>query len=357
MNTRTRVISPAHALFTSLTATGSHSGNVSQLHRVQSASWGFNVTREDVQQWGNLAPIDQVITEPPTVNLDFSYLVTDVANEDKLGLTVNAGVSALSGILVKNEDEKNYFILTVPEGNDANGYAAGQGAVFGIGNGFITNYSLEGAVGGFPTASVTVEGLNIDGYLSGIDQVIPAVNPSNGNHLVGTNFTLPAAVSGEVGQVTAIQPGDITLDLGASALFVDLSGISIQSFNVGLELGRENIQSLGYKFSRSKELTFPINVSFGVEVLAGDLTTGSLANILCNDVPYDLAVTLKAPSCDGSGDVVVKVDVKGAKLESQSWSNDIGSNETVSINWTAQVSSPQDTTRGVFLSGLVSSDY
>lgn len=357
MNTRNRVISPALALFDSLTATGSHSGNVTQIHRVQTANYGFTITRQDVSQLGNLAPIDQVITEPPTVNLDFSYLATDVANEEKLGFVVNGVASVLSGLLTKQQDEKNYFILTVPEGNDANGYAAGSGSVIGIGNGFVSNYSLEGAVGGFPTASVTVEALNVDGYLSGTNQPIPAVNPVNGNKLVGIEFSLPPAVSGEVGQVTAIQPGDITLSLGQAALFVDLSGISIQSFNTSFDLARENIQALGYKFSRSKELTFPINVNFGVEVLAGDLTTGSLANILCNDLKYTLGVQLRAPDCAGTGEVAIGLEIRGAKLESQNWQASIGPSQTVSINWVAQIGGPNDQLNGLFMSGIGQADY
>ena len=52
--------------------------------------------------------------------------------------------SAISGILA-NTSGRNYHILTVKEGNDANGSSLNtdtDSTVISIGNGFITNYSV-----------------------------------------------------------------------------------------------------------------------------------------------------------------------------------------------------------------------
>ena len=87
-----------------------------QIHRVQSANYSFAISRQDVNQFGNLARIDTAVIEAPTVGLDFSYLVTDGSNEDKLGITAQAAeVSAVSGLL-SNVSGRNYHILTVEEG-------------------------------------------------------------------------------------------------------------------------------------------------------------------------------------------------------------------------------------------------
>ncbi len=353
-NTRNRIISQSQAIFVGPTpATGTHAtANINQLHRIQSEDHGFSVKRQEISQYGVLAPIDRVALEAPTVNLSFSYLSTNVVNEQNIGFTVNEPTSVLSGILSKVSDEKNYFILTVPEGNDADGFSAGSGSVIGIGNGFVNSYSIEGSVGNFPTASVKVEGLNMKGYISGINQPIPAVNPQNGNEIVGINFTLPAASSGDVGQATALRPGDITLDLGNAALFVDLSGISVQSFNCSFDLNREDIKALGYKYARSKEVQFPINVNFSVDVLAGDLTTGSISTILCDETRYDASITMREPDCAGSGDVAVKITLKNIKLESQQYKGSIGPAQTIAIQWVGQIGGPQDLANGLFLSGI-----
>jgi len=133
--------------------------------------------RRDVNQFGNLAAIDRIILEQPTVGLDFTYLLTDMANEKNLGFTINAtgtGIiditspaatgSCLAGILTSGfVNTKNYFIRTVSEGNDASAFSADSaanitpGSTIGLGNGFLTNYSINAAVGDFPTVSVSLE--------------------------------------------------------------------------------------------------------------------------------------------------------------------------------------------------------
>lgn len=66
---RNRVIYQSEALFVSdgtLVPTAVHAANkIKQLHRVQSANYGFSVARQDVNQFGNLARIDAIILEPP----------------------------------------------------------------------------------------------------------------------------------------------------------------------------------------------------------------------------------------------------------------------------------------------------
>jgi len=359
MNTRRRVISPAKALFVGPTpATGVHTtGTIKQLRRIQSLEYGFNIARQDVSQYGELAPIDRVSLEPPTVTLSSSYLITDVINERSLGLTTNSTTSVLSGILAGAEDEKNYFILTVNEGSDANGFAADSGSVIGIGNGFLNNYSIEASVGGFPTVSFSVEGLNMEGYADPSGEFLPAVNPQNGFQITGQTFRLPPATANAgSGQPSALRPGDISLNLGGtgSAKFIDFSGISIQSFTCGFDLARESIQALGYKYARSKEIQFPINVNFSVDILAGDMPEGSIGDLLCEEDNNDFVVTMRQPNCDGTGNIALQLDVKNCKLESQNWSSSIGPAETVSVSWIAQVAGPESLTNGLFMSGVTS---
>ena len=77
---RNRVIYQSEALFagqksTASTITAAHTTEeIRQLHRVQSANYSFNIARTDVNQFGELAAIDRVALETPTVSLDFTYL-------------------------------------------------------------------------------------------------------------------------------------------------------------------------------------------------------------------------------------------------------------------------------------------
>ena len=89
---RNRIIYQSEALFAGqLTGvTDAHNENqIKQLHRVQSANYAFNISRTDVNQFGELAAIDRGVLDTPTVSLDFSYYLANFANEANLGFTVN----------------------------------------------------------------------------------------------------------------------------------------------------------------------------------------------------------------------------------------------------------------------------
>ena len=251
---------------------------VNQLQRIQTANYSFNITRQDVNQFGELAAIDRVILESPTVSLDFSYILGSLVNEHNIGFTITPSGStsvsaALQGILNKTEDERNYFIKTVAEGTDALGGSdvatTSPPSVIGIGNGFVTSYSTEGAVGDFPTASVSVEALNMD-FTAGVSgNFIPAVDPANGTKDATRKYALPSGMSdagtnpsgvqpqphANASGVSALRPGDISLSWfpnGATAELTQLTGIvlsdaKIQSYTMSFDLSRDPLQKLGSK--------------------------------------------------------------------------------------------------------------
>ena len=100
-----------------------------QLQRVQSANYNFEISRQDVNQFGNLAAIDRIILDQPTVGLDTSWYMCSLWNEAKCGFHVNQDVeytsssfdSCIKHMLDKTKDERNYYIRVVKEGSDAAG--------------------------------------------------------------------------------------------------------------------------------------------------------------------------------------------------------------------------------------------
>ena len=62
--------------------------------------------------------------------------------------------------LIEDTQGNNYFIVTSKEGKDVQGDTVTNGSsdfdVISIGNGFISDYSIDASVGALPTASVTV---------------------------------------------------------------------------------------------------------------------------------------------------------------------------------------------------------
>jgi hypothetical protein len=353
------------------------SGDFHQIHRVQSANYNFAINRTDVNQFGNLARIDTAVIDAPTVGLDFSYLVTNGLNEDKLGIsTATQGDSALtcsaiSGIL-SNISGRNYHILTVTEGEDANqddklGAAwdavtnkaqAATSTVISIGNGFLTNYSINASVGAIPTASVSVEGLNITAQTAGTGLPTPSINPNNG--IQGTaKFSLPHANKGSVGEI--LRPGDIEVNLtkgGATGLLANFAdgaktAAHIQSFSIDLPLGRSLLQRLGNSFGFAREVDFPVQVSCSISAIAADLKAGNLFNELYDNTKSTIEIVMKAPSSDGAGvgaDQLMYI-LKNVTLESESFSSSIGDNKSVDLTFSATVGGPDDISNGLFISG------
>ena len=168
-------INPTGIATGSRTAGGGRLNDHADLNRIQSCNYTFSIGRQDVNQFGELAAIDRIITETPTVSLEGSYLVANLGNEKKLGFDIFAGpkdpvsttpVSCISGLIdtETNQGVKNYYILTTKEGSDAidNTKSGNYESIIGIGNASLTSYSTEGAVGGLPTASFTIEGQNLN---------------------------------------------------------------------------------------------------------------------------------------------------------------------------------------------------
>jgi len=337
---------------------------VNQLQRVQTANYSFNVARTDVNQFGQLAAIDRVILTSPTVSLDFSYILANLSNEVDLGFTVVSGssdsnISAISGFLNATQDERNYFIRTASEGNDAVGFSnlsSGNNGVIGIGNAFISSYSTEGSVGNFPTASISVEGSNMTFQQGLSGNFVPAINPTDGLPL--RNFyTLPLTVQntaiGSGNAISALRPGDITLNIESMISGgggVDTSTMNIQSYNLSFDLGRTPIEKLGNKFAFAKPVDFPLTVNLSVDAQVTDMVTGNLASLLVDDsYRFSPSVTIKSPT-DRSL-VMAKFALRGAKVISQEFSSDIGSNKTVTLTFESQVGGPQDTANGLFING------
>lgn len=378
---RIKTISQNLALFVSSGSStgGAHGTNLYQIWGLQSLNWNWSNPKQDVQVYGLGAPITRETVESPQVTLDFSYYVTNANNEYRLGFeTLNGATSVLTRILAQTADDKNYFVYVAPEGQDAvNRSGSDSCSVIGFGNGFINSYSLEAAVGGFPTASVQVQALNYKTYTSGTNCPVPTVNPTDGLETAVNNpsytFSVPYirnaynsgmfdGVAGNTGTPPVILPGDIVLTLsravptaaGYTGLFYDYSSACIQSFNLSYDMNRQAINCLGSKFATSRAVQFPINVNFEMEMLAKDIITGSLADFICGAGTYEAQISLRRPSCAGNGAEQIGIKIKNMSLEGQSVSASVGSTpQTIRTTWIGQVGGASDTTNGFFMSGAV----
>lgn len=358
-------------------ASGLANGNgtlVDWLTRVQSCNYSLQIPRTDINQFGELAAIDRIILQQPTVSLDLSYLLANFSNENNIGMYVTKTgniemVSCISGFLSKLTDEHNIFVVDAAEGADVNNASSinnSQANTYAFGNMFLSSYNSQGSVGNLPTVDLRFEGLNMMVQSGTQNNSIPAVFPSNGDRVTGWFYQLPIPQSnanpgsGDL-TISALRPGDMTLTIFNSGTSVEYAALgaspspingAVQGYRIGVTLGREDLLKLGSKFAYSKEIKFPVTVSFSVNGLVRDVTTGDLSTVICADNPYDVELAIKKPGCETNRPVIARYKILGAKLDGQSYSLGIGSNKTFTLDFSSQIGSSTQGV-GLFMSGLV----
>jgi hypothetical protein len=349
-----------------------------KLDRVQSCNFNFTINRQDINELGKLARIDSIVMESPTVGLDFSYYVTDGLNERLMGFNMystgdatntNPAGQSISGLLADLQGN-NYYILTVQDGEDVVGTSssttpANSNTVVGIGNGFITEYSFDASVGAIPTASVTVEAFNIKadaltGNTAGvITGTSPAINitasPATKFSSTGTSYGLSGAFTTGVSQVTALRPGDIVLSLSNPDGMTDVSGTNqahIQSFQFTIPLSRTILQRLGNTFGFARVINVPINMDITISAIVNELKTMNLFDELLTGTKTNFSIQLN----DYNGSGKVRYGISGALFSSETYSENIGDNQTVDLTFNVQLGGANDTENGVFMSGSYAVD-
>ena len=361
---RNRVIYQSEALFVSEDASLSGISEHDQLQRVQSANYSFSISRQDINQYAQLGRIDSIVLEAPTVSLDFSYYLGDGFNEEALGFANSSDFSVgfASGHMTATSG-KNLFILTSDEGKDViTNKSATNYSVIGLGNAYLTDYTLDASVGSIPTVSVTMEAANINGTanVSGSSQGFsgisnPAITQTSGTSLSGL-ITLPAATSG-VGPLTALRPGDIAISFGDAASnandgpIVDISGDAdgahIQSVSLSLAMSRSPLERLGTRFPFARTIDFPVNVTMNVSAIVNEISAANLADMIDNQNGIEITTTFK----DRNQTPQAVFKLKNAKLDSESFSSSIGSNKTVDLTFSTQIGGPRDVRNNILFSG------
>ena len=391
---------------TNPTNTGELASGISllkKMDRIQNCNFNFSINRQDINEFGKLARIDSIVMETPTVGLDFSYYVTDGYNERLMGFNVTGfksdgstfidtsvvnGAQAISGLL-SDLQGNNYYILTVDEGEDVvGGNLTPSSTIVALGNVFISEYGFDASVGAIPTVSVTLEAFNIKSDASEVPKTLSSVgslgdggadivtitgispaidlfanpatkltNVKNGYKLdISRNFTGAIGLAPGVNftgfttgtsAVSALRPGDIQLILPSSEGLTNLSTAHIQSFQFTLPLSRTVLQRLGNTFGFARVIDVPINMDLSMSAIVSELRDENLFDILASPIKQDFTIALK----DSNGNRKIAYTIKGAILQGETYSENIGDNQTVDLTYTVQIGGANDTTAGLFMSG------
>lgn len=362
---RNRVIYQSESLYVSKDASSTSSGDHEELIRVQSANYGFNINRQDVNQYGNLARIDSLILEAPTVNFDFSYYVGDGFNEKALGFDITSNAQFPSGFLEAGSG-RNFYIVTSDEGQDSVNFLAGDNySLIGIGNAFLSDYSVDLSVGALPTATVSFEAANINSTNGTIEGTAPSnFNMSGESPAIDIELGTPLGKEVRIlkpkntgdGGPSALRPGDIYITFPGfteeNSALVKISGdgkFHLQSANLSVPLSRSSIERLGSKFPFARVVDFPVNASLSVNALVSEQESRDLSALISGCSSSDGEVQITMQSCEGLDAMIW--NLKGATLDSESYSSSIGSNKSVDLTFGVQLGGVDDLENGIICSG------
>ena len=137
-------------------------------NRVQKADISVSVNRQDIKNLGSDSFLDRKIVSEPDITINFDYFLTDGHEESVLGFNIASGHQDVSGSIYKDlKEDKTAFLIIGEEPFDLTGYAAkpqkfkGLTAI-GLGNCYLTDYSISASVGSIAQASASMKCSNIN---------------------------------------------------------------------------------------------------------------------------------------------------------------------------------------------------
>lgn len=367
---RNRTIYQSESLFVGKSIYASGKNENHELIRVQGASYGFSLNKQDVTQYGRQLRLDTVQLEQPTVNFDFSYYLGDGLNEKNIGFDVNADKQFV-GPFMDSFSGNNFYMLTSDEGVDAVSFESGDNySLIGIGNAYLTNYTLNMSVGSAPTVELSYQAANINsqnGQVSGqvITGSMPSINPEE-DKIVSGNVVLKKPKDKGDSRPSVIRPGDITLEFpgfqsnqeGPISTTEGNGSFHVQTASLSLPLNRSELYRIGTKHSYARVLDYPINGTLTVTAVLSEIESENLLNIVseCRDQgTKDICLTLdKCRKSEYGIDLQgveksMKITLKGVDLISEAFTSQVGSNKAVDVAFRVQVGSEDDLSRGVLV--------
>jgi len=333
------------------------------LERVQSFDISVNIPLEDVNEFARLASIARINLEGAEVSAKMSYLLVDYTNEVRMGLVVKSDEHFISDLIKSGNNYRQYFKVVADEGIDVINENPANAAALGMGNMYISSYSMEGAVGGYVTTTTALTGESLVAYEDASSLTTPELDNEGIQYTDTYVIANPMTSESSIYKQPVLKAGDLKLTLtktggpaGTSEVFAqDPAELTLQSFNLSVDLAREPVRKLGAPLPIARPVTFPLSYTLQVELLAGDIVEDNIQDYLCGNVDIDARIDMFVPDCSewtGDAETPAVVVLKNLNLQSQDFSTSIGPNATISATFQGQIGGANDTENGIYFSGV-----
>jgi hypothetical protein len=380
MATRTRIISQSKAVYVSPTGilippevngTGTHQSGYlpDQLHRIDTFSFDVDLAgaRTDVREFGQLARIGVVTMSEVSPSFSMGYYLGNGENEARLGFNIQ-GINTTDGNIdsqfisgmqteVDSMKEKNLYVVTVKEGNDAFDSGTfvstrGDHDVVSFGNCFINSYTANFSVGEIPRVDVEGTADNLVFYTdasSGLEN--PALDLQGARADTG-QFMLRVPSTGDM-NVLVLRPDDVAISFSEGDFDIggtNFTDVHAQSCTIEVPLARDNIEALGAERAVARPIAFPIDVTMSMSALLKNFNAGALDLILTGTADaQETNISVEINNADQVPEH--KFVLQKAVLDSQNFAMGLDDNQTVDLTFSAQIGGANQQTQGLFYSG------
>ena len=240
--------------------------------------------------------------------------------------------------------------------------------VISFGNCYLNSYSTQGRVGGLASASVSYAAYNINFDISGSGVLDSNIETKRGTISPEKDVVIPRVLAEE--GYAALEPGDITVTTDSfSGLGVDFNKLHLQSYNIEVNLNKEALNNLGYKFPVDNRPNSPVFANLKLRGVVESGNSGSLIDLISLNSGYDFTIKVDPKGCTGSTaapinagtipirreDEALRYSFVGAKLNDFSYDTAIGSNKNFDASFNVEID-PDEQSKGFFISGVLGAE-
>lgn len=353
-----------------------HIGKMNYLRLVQ--KFDLSISSQNVSVVGIGSKKEKAQVQfPEVINGSFDYFVSDGVNERLLGLRVESPLdleeeerkSISNGLLQRrgqgeNEDMRistnnNIFLLSNLYGEEAvqlKNEDLEDFFVLGLGNCYVNSYSVACALGEIPSARVTFssESFYLKRYEShtvtesGIEGMkVPAVKQVDGSPS-DHDFVIDDRIYDLYNYDGSLDPlrtsPNVVETTSPTSMGISISGNSIgflnennteenknfQSFSLDIKFPRYDYKTIQSQFSHDRPIVFPCRGVVSVAIIVDEMFEKD--SRITKEDEFELSLSLGNASPENNFNEHVEMinyNIKGAKLESQNFSQDVGGEKMI----------------------------
>jgi len=237
----------------------------------------------------------------------------------------------------------------------------------GFGNCYLSSYNQKASIGNFIEANVSYIAENMLFQMSGSGALTPYVDPKKYITNTGIKFNIPNEL-GSRNNISALSPGDLTLNINSSGYGLEMNDIRIQGYEFSFDFNRERMEAIGYKLPLDREINLPLIISIGINLVPGEQAYSDFSELIRKDESYDILINCKS-TCNYDPNFIFEEQTQSSnfekrflnvygcqffncKFEGISSDNSIDSRKSVRFNFSTEID-PEDYTKGMQMSGLL----